>query len=130
MKAKGRPSRIVASKSPAVWKVLWHPAALDERDALSDARERVAIAAVIEKLRVDGLALRHPHQSAVMGRNGSGLRELRPRRGRSRCRPIYCRLENRLFAIVAVAPEAGIDPSGYDRAVSVAQHRFEVLSRN
>jgi hypothetical protein len=67
--------------------------------------------AVIEKLQVDGPALAYPHQSAVMGAGRPGIRELRPRRGRSRWRPIYCRLGSRLFAIVAVGPEVGIDKS-------------------
>jgi hypothetical protein len=70
--------------------------ALDEKNAIEDVAERVAIAHVIEKLEVDGPALRSPHQSGVMGEEGSGLRELRPRRGRSRWRPIYRRMEKAL----------------------------------
>jgi hypothetical protein len=109
---------------------MWHPKALEERDALDSARENVAANAVIDKLRVDGPALCYPHQSAVMGEGRSGLRELRPRRGRSRWRPIYCRLEHRLFAILAVGPEAGIDKAGYDRAVRAAARRYERLRRS
>lgn len=107
--AHGQPPKVFAAKTSAQWRVLWHPRALTERDAIGDARECVAVRAVIEKLLVDGPALAYPHQSAVMGTGRSGLRELRPRRGRSRWRPIYCRLDSRVFAIVAVGPEAGID---------------------
>ncbi|HWM62681.1 MAG TPA: hypothetical protein VNP96_01675 [Solirubrobacterales bacterium] len=84
---------------------------------------------MIEKLRVDGPALVYPHQSAVMGAGQSGLRELRPRRGRSRWRPIYRRHGSRLFAIVAVGPEVGIDKLGYHRAIRKAEERCELLKR-
>lgn len=76
-----RARKIVARGAPARWEVAWHPKALDEKNAIEDVAERVAIAHVIEKLEVDGPALRSPHQSGVMGEEGSGLRELRPRRG-------------------------------------------------
>lgn len=76
--------KIVARGTPARWGVAWHPKAVAEKNAIENAAERVAIAHVIEKLEVDGPALRSPHQSGVKGEEGSGLRELRPRRGRSR----------------------------------------------
>lgn len=50
------------------WVVRWHTGAHGELQAISDTKERVAIAHVIEKLQVEGQALRSPHQSAVMGR--------------------------------------------------------------
>jgi hypothetical protein len=128
-KSRARVSKVAAATTPVGWQVLWHPKALEERDALGTSRERVAINAVIEKLRVDGPALSYPHQSAVMGKWGAGLRELRPRRGRCRWRPIYRRFEDRLFAILAVGPEAGIDKAGYDRAVRAARQRLERLER-
>jgi hypothetical protein len=127
VKAHGRVAKVVAAETSAEWEVLWHPKALEERDALGDARERAAINGVIEKLRVDGPALCYPHQSAVMGPGRSGLRELRPRRGRSRLRPIYRRFEGRLFAILAIGPEAGIDQTGYDCATGAAARRYERL---
>lgn len=79
---------------------------------------------VVDKLRVDGPGLRHPHQSAVMGKEGKGLRELRPRRGRSRWRPIYRRVGQKAFLILALAPEAETDPRGYRRQVRTAQARL------
>lgn len=87
----------------------------------------MAIAHAIEKLQVDGPALRSPHQSAVMGDGGAGLRELRPRRGSSRRRPLYRRIEQHLFAILAVGPEAEIDKAGYERAVRIASRRLSQL---
>jgi hypothetical protein len=121
--------KIVAHGTPARWGVAWHPRALDEKNAIEDFAERVAIAHVIEKLEVDGPALRSPHQSGVMGEEGSGLRELRPRRGRSRWRPLYRRADETLFAILAIGPEAEIDKAGYAKAVRLAKQRFKRLEK-
>jgi hypothetical protein len=121
--------KIVARGTPARWEVAWHPKALDEKNAIEDVAERVAIAHVIEKLEVDGPALRSPHQSAVMGEDGSGLRELRPRRGRSRWRPIYRRMEERLFAVLAVGSEAEVDKAGYAKTVRLAKQRLKRLEK-
>lgn len=118
--------KIVARKTPRGWKVQWHPEALAEKRKI-DAPERVAIDHVIEKLEVDGPALRSPHQSGVMGEEGSGLRELRPRRGRSRWRAIYRRTDRTVFAVFSVGPEAEINKAGYRRAVKAAKQRLEAL---
>jgi hypothetical protein len=74
-----------------------------------------------------GLRLGHPHSSAVRGELGQGFRELRPRAGRSRWRPIYRRVSPSTFVIFAVGPEAEIDSRGYDAAVARAVERFEQL---
>lgn len=124
-----RGTEIVARGTPAQWDVKWHPAARDEKQAIAEVKERVAIAHVIEKLQVSGPALRSPHQSGDRGEEGSGLRELRPRRGRSRWRPLYRRVDGRLFAILAVGPEAEIDRAGYDRAVRAAKQRLARLEK-
>lgn len=124
-----RGKEIVARGTPVAWEVKWHPKAQGEKRAIDDAKERVAIAHVIEKLQVDGPGLQSPHQSAVMGSEGAGLRELRPRRGRSRWRPIYRRLEERLFAILSIGPEVEIDKAGYDRAVRIAKQRLGRLEK-
>lgn len=125
----GPARKIVAKGTPARWEVAWHPKALDEKNAIEDAAERVAIAHVIEKLEVDGPALQSPHQSAVRGEEGSGLRELRPRRGRSRWRPLYRRAEETLFAILAIGPEVEIDKAGYAKAVRMAKQRLKRLEK-
>jgi hypothetical protein len=121
--------KIVAHRTPARWEVAWHPKALNEKNAIEDVAERVAIAHVIEKLEVDGPALRSPHQSGVMGEEGSGLRELRPRRGRSRWRPLYRRADEALFAILAIGPEAEIDKASYAKAVRLARQRLKRLEK-
>jgi hypothetical protein len=82
-----------------------------------------------EKLEAVGPRLGHPHSSAVQREEGGGLRELRPRAGRSRWRPIYRQVTAHVFVIFAVGPEAGIDQAGFDAAVGRAAKRlaeFEV----
>jgi hypothetical protein len=67
----------------------------------------------VDKLKVAGPRLGHPHSSAVQGDAGKGLRELRPRSGRSRWRPLYRQVAAGTFVILAVAPE------GADRRLRV-----------
>jgi hypothetical protein len=81
----------------------------------------------VEKLEAVGARLGSPHSSAVQGDAGQGLRELRPRAGRSRWSPIYRRVSPSTFVILAVAPEAQIDPRGFDAAVMRAAERFGQL---
>jgi hypothetical protein len=98
-----------------------------ERAAISDAAERTAIQHAREKLEAVGPRLGAPHSSAIKGEDGSGLRELRPRAGRSRWRPIYRRVGPGTFVILAVAPEAEIGKRGFDEKVRDARRRFEEL---
>lgn len=107
--------------------VLWHPAADTERAAISDGSERVAIQHAREKLEAIGPRLGAPHSSAIKGEDGSGLRELRPRAGRSRWRPIYRRVSPGTFVILALAPEAEIDGRGFEEKVRDARRRFDEL---
>jgi hypothetical protein len=109
------------------YKVLWHSAADAERAAISDAAERAAIQHAREKLEAIGPRLGAPHSSAIKGEDGSGLRELRPRAGRSRWRPIYRQVGPETFVILAVAPEAEIDGRGFDEKVRDARRRFGEL---
>lgn len=103
--------------------VVWHPDALRERDRIKDGAERLAIQTAVEKLEALGDRLQFPHQSAV---KGSKVRELRPRAGRSRWRPLYARVK-RTFVIVAVGPEAEIDARGFSRAVKAADQRLSAI---
>lgn len=107
--------------------VRWHPEADAERDASWPPRERVAILHAAQKLEAEGARLSHPHSSAVQGEAGKGLRELRPRGGRSRWRPIYRQVASGRFLVLAVAPEAAIDPAGFDAAVARARKRLSQL---
>jgi hypothetical protein len=106
--------------------VLWHPRAEAERDASWPAREKVAMLHAAKKLEAEGARLPHPHCSAIQGVVG-GLRELRPRGGRSRWRPIYRQVSPGTFVILAVGPEAQIDGRGFDAAVVRASRRLEQL---
>ncbi len=124
-----RAVRVAAVKRTSGYEVKWHAKADAERKAIADVSERVAIQNAIAKLEVDGPALRAPHQSGVKGAAGEGLRELRPRQGRSRWRPIYRRF-GEFFVILAVAPEAEIDSGGYDSQVREAQKRRSSLEES
>lgn len=128
-----KPARRIAVRLPAPdlgppYFVRWHPDALSERDASWPPREQVAILHAAQKLEAEGARLSHPHSSAVQGDVGKGLRELRPRGGRSRWRPIYRQVAPDTFLILAVAPEAEIDRAGFDAAVGRANKRLDQLS--
>jgi hypothetical protein len=103
-----------------VWTVVLHPEAEAELDALP-LKERIAVMHAIEKLEAAGPSLPFPHQSSVKG--AEKLRELRPRSGRSRWRPLYGRVKD-TFVIVAVGPEALVDARGFRRAVAAATKRL------
>jgi len=108
-----------------VWEVVYHPEAEVERSEIPP-KERVAIANVEEKLGVLGPGLPFPHQSSVQG--GEGLRELRPRAGRSVWRPLYCRIGD-VFVVLAIGPEAQSDRRRFNRAVSAATKRLREIKR-
>jgi phage-related protein len=91
------------------------------------ARERYAINSAFEKLRELGDALGYPHSSAV--REAPGLRELRPRQGRSPWRAFYSRVDDRLFVIAAIGPEAQNNPRAFRRAVILALKRLAELEQ-
>ena len=127
-----KPVRTVARRARAAdqgppYIVRWHPGALAERDAAWPPAEQVAMLHAAQKLEALGARLSHPHSSAVAGEEGRGLRELRPRGGRSRWRPIYRQVGSDTFVILAVAPEALIDRAGFDAAVSRARKRLQQL---
>jgi hypothetical protein len=107
--------------------VRWHPDADAERDASWPEREKVAMFNAVDKLKAAGPRLGHPHSSAVQGQTAKGLRELRPRAGRSRWRPIYRQVTPDTFVVFAVGPEAQIDQRGFDDAVTRAVARFAQL---
>ena len=89
----------------------------------TNARDRHAITDAVAKLEVRGPSLGWPHSSAVRGRDGLGMRELRPRAGRCRWRPIYVRSGPTHFALLAIAPEAGVNQRGFVSAVKRAATR-------
>jgi len=106
-----------------VWQVVDVPDAERERDSLP-ANERHALYNAIVKLQTIGPALGYPHTSAVQGT--AGLRELRPRGGRSPWRGLYRQLGER-FVIAAIAPEAQHDPRRFKQACTAASRRLDEL---
>jgi hypothetical protein len=129
-KAKERP--VVESEGPVKdpgppYVVVWHPEADAERERSWPPKEKAAMLNAVQKLEAAGPRLGSPHSSAVQGETGRGLRELRPRAGRSRWRPIYRRVKASTFVILAVAPEAQIDSRGFDAAVARAVERYRHL---
>lgn len=102
---------------------MFHPEAEAELEALP-VKERIAVMHAVEKLAAVGPALPFPHQSNVKG--AERLRELRPRGGRSRWRPLYGRLGD-TFLIAAVGPEALVDARGFRRAVAAASQRLDEI---
>jgi hypothetical protein len=103
-----------------VWTVVFHPEAEVELGRLM-ATERVAILNAVEKLKALGPGLPFPHQSNVQG--AASLRELRPRAGRSRWRGFYGQVGD-VLVMLAVGPEAKVDPRGFTRAVRAATARL------
>src|SRR5450756_199916 len=69
-----------------MWDVVYLPEAESERLVLPKV-ERNALIHAVEKLAAFGPQLGYPHTSAVQG--FTGLRELRPRAGRSPWRALY-----------------------------------------
>jgi hypothetical protein len=127
-KRRDDPDRREPVKDPGPpYVVVWHPEAATERDDSWPAQEKVAMLHAAQKLEAAGPRLGHPHSSAVRGELGQGFRELRPRAGRSRWRPIYRRVNVSTFVIFAVGPEAEIGSHGYDSALARAVERFGQL---
>jgi mRNA-degrading endonuclease RelE of RelBE toxin-antitoxin system len=100
--------------------VVYHPGYEAEWRDLPPA-ERAALASAVEKLRADS-QLGFPHTSLVRG-GKLGIRELRPRRGRSRWHALYRRVGD-VVVVLAVAPEAAVDRRGFDRALVAAERRL------
>jgi hypothetical protein len=101
-----------------------HHAAVPELARLPTA-ERNAMDRALDKLEAFGERLPFPHQSAI--RRASPIRELRPRAGRSPWRGLYARVGD-VFVLLAVGPEADVDPLQFSRAVNAAQARLEELT--
>lgn len=100
--------------------VVYHPGYEEEWRALPPA-ERAAMATAVAKLRVDS-QLGFPHTSLARG-GALGVRELRPRRGRSPWRGLYRRVGGALV-MLAVAPEAVRDRRGFEKALAAAEARL------
>ena len=91
------------------------------------ASERNALLHAVEKLEAFGPSLGFPHSSAVLG--FPGLRELRPRAGRSPWRAMYPRVGD-VFVIAAIGPEAQVDHRRFTRASRLAVARIAELEED
>lgn len=89
--------------------------------------ERAALINADAKLGAFGPLLGYPHTSAVRG--AEGLRELRPRAGRSAWRALY-RQVGRIFVVAAIGPEAQSDSHGFARAVRRALERLSEVEED
>jgi hypothetical protein len=94
----------------------------DAREEITRLRPRsAAVMTAVAKLEAFGDRLGAPHTSQVKG-SRAGIRELRPRSGRSPWRALYRRL-GEAMVILAVGPGAEHDRRGFDRAVRLAEER-------
>lgn len=109
------------------WDVLWLPEAIKEREAARPDKEIKAMMNAAEKLEHLGLRISSPHVRDVKG--SDGLWELRPRGGRSKWRPIYKRMAESTFVILAVAPEVETNKRGYNLAIKNAEKRALELAK-
>jgi hypothetical protein len=89
--------------------------------------ERTAVIRAVEKLEAFGPQLGYPHTSAVRGH--AGLRELRPRAGRSPWRVLYRRV-GPAFVLAAIGPEALSDHRGFDQAAVRAEARLDQVEED
>lgn len=109
-----------------MWRVLFTEEAANERLSLP-ATERNALLHAVEKLEAFGPQLGFPHSSAVQG--CQGLRELRPRAGRSPWRALYQRVGD-AFVIAAIGHEAQVDRRRFDKATRLALQRLAELEED
>jgi len=104
-------------------RVQWVREAWDELQDLPTS-EYEAMLHAVDKLEAVGVRLGYPHSSAVKG--AAGLRELRPRGGRSPWRAFYGRM-GKPFVIAAIGPEAKVDPQRFKRSTQAAAKRLAAL---
>jgi hypothetical protein len=105
----------------ATWTVVYHEQAVVEFEALRDKKQRKAVLTIVSILRQIGPKIVEPHAKPVRGTNG--LRELRPGGGKVTVRPLYARVDEREFVILAIGPDAVVDASGFRSAVNRARSR-------
>src|SRR6266851_6888478 len=106
------------------FRVDWDQDAYGEVMRLPTA-ERRAVMNAVAKLEVFGDQLGAPHTSQVKG-SRAGIRELRPRAGRSPWRALYRRVADRLV-VLAIGPAAQQDRRGFDRSVRLAEQRLKEI---
>jgi phage-related protein len=86
--------------------------------AVKSKEERRAIFNAVDKLQALGEQLAPPHIKPLGGEDAAGLRELRPRQGRSGWRPVYTRIGEKVYVILAVGKH-----DEFEKLVARAQTR-------
>jgi hypothetical protein len=107
--------------APTAWNVLWHQPAVVELQQIKELKARKAVLSVADILRQLGPRLVEPHCKKVQG--DEKLFELRPGGGRVPVRPLYARWDERTFIVLAVGPEAIVDPAGFNAVRARARDR-------
>jgi hypothetical protein len=100
--------------------VVYHEDAVVEFEALRDRQQRKGVLTIVSILRQIGPKIVEPHAKPVHGT--SGLWELRPGGGKVIVRPLYARVDERQFVVLAIGPDAVVDASGF-RTPSNAHER-------
>ena len=88
--------------------------------AIKSKEEKRALLNAIDKLEALGEQLAPPHMKPLGGADAAGLRELRPRQGRSDWRPIYIRISETAYVILAVGRH-----DEFEKLIARAQARAE-----
>jgi hypothetical protein len=88
--------------------------------AVKSKEERKALFNAVDKLEALGEQLPPPHMKPLGGADAAGLRELRPRQGRSDWRPIYMRIGETVYVILAIGRH-----DDFDKLIASAQARAE-----
>ena len=110
-----------SQSSASSFLVEYHYKAVEEYAALKDGKQKKGVLTVTDFLRQLGPKLKGPHSKPVQGTRK--LYELRPSGGKALVRPLYFRYDSSTFKIVAIAPEADVDASGFANAVKRATGR-------
>lgn len=91
---------MTSAYNPSPHAVIYDPDAVAEFvSAVKSKEEQKAIVNAVLKLRELGERLEPPHMKPLQG--AAGLRELRPKQGRSDWRAVYCR-SGLIYVVVAV----------------------------
>lgn len=88
--------------------------------AVKSKEEKRAIFNAVDKLEALGEQLAPPHMKPLGGADAAGLRELRPRQGKSDWRPIYARIGEKAYVILAVGKH-----DEFEKLVARAQARAQ-----
>lgn len=97
---------------------MWDADAAAELASLTSKEEKKALLNVVDKLRQLGERLVPPHMKPLKG--GSGLRELRPRQGKTHVRAVYRRAGDE-YVILSLCLKP--DKADWDAALEAARER-------